>query len=94
MCSPEDSYASEGSEKDYFALIGVVQWVGCCSTKLKVASLIPSQNTCLGCTLGLQVMFLSHTDVSLRLSPSLPLSLKISKILFKRLLWHFRAVLT
>ena len=61
MCSPEDSYASEGSEKDYFALIGVVQWVGCCSTKLKVASLIPSQDTCLGCMLGLQVnVSLSH----------------------------------
>ena len=33
------------------ALMGVAQWTGHCPANQKVASLIPSQGTCLGCGL-------------------------------------------
>ena len=76
--------------KSSVALTGVAQWVGCCPTKLKVAGLIPSQGTCLGCGPGplLEVCTRQLVDVSLAhqcfapsVSPSFPLTLKINKIL-------------
>ena len=36
------------------ALAGVAQWVGRCPANQKVASSIPSQDTCLGCGPGPQ----------------------------------------
>ena len=62
------------------ALTRVAQLVGHCSTKQKVASLIPYPGACLDCGFSGGVykrkpVVVSHTDVSLHLSPSLPLSL-------------------
>ena len=37
------------------ALVGVAQWIECQPVNLKVASLIPSQGTCLGCGPGPQL---------------------------------------
>ena len=50
------------------ALAGVVQWIDCWPANQKVAGLIPSQGTCLGCRPGLQWGVLKgqpHTGVSL-----------------------------
>ena len=70
---------SEGEKKEKvwhenpgWALAGVAQWTECWPVNWRVAGLIPSQGTCLGCgpQLGAcrrQPMFLSHTDVSLPL---------------------------
>ena len=65
-----------------FALAGVAQWIEHGLVNLRVAGLIPSQGTCLGCRPGPQWgMHESqpHIDVSLFLSPSLPFSLKMNK---------------
>ena len=64
------------------ALTGVAQGVECHPTNQKVAGLIPSQGTCPGHRPGPQQGALErqpHIDVSLPLSPSLSLSLKINK---------------
>ena len=67
------------------ALTSVAQMVGCCPAKLKVAGLIPSQDTCLGCGPDLQLgeherqpinVSLAHRCFSPFISPSLPLSQK------------------
>ena len=66
------------------ALTGVVQWVGHHPEKQKVAGLIPDQGTCLGSVPDLRLGHVQEgTDqcFSLSLSPSLPFSLKINKIL-------------
>ena len=58
------------------ALAGVVQWIECQTENQRVASSIPSLGTCLGCRPGFQYGVLKkqpHIDVSLPLSPSLPL---------------------
>ena len=65
------------------ALAGLAQWTECRPANQMVASLIPSPGTCLGCGLGPQCRVRErqpHIGVSLSLSPSLPLSLKINKI--------------
>ena len=62
-------------------LAGVAQWIE--YRPASAASWIPSQSTCPGCGPGLQKGVLEkqlHIDVSLTLSPFLPLSLKINKI--------------
>ena len=67
------------------ALTGVAQWIECQPVNRKVADLIPSQGTCLGCGPGPQLGAYErqpHIDMS-PLSPSRPLSLKINKILTK-----------
>ena len=74
------------------ALTGMVQLVGYCPVKQKVAGSISSQGTCLGCrvqslvrvrTSDNQSMFLSYTNVSLPLFlPPFPSLLKINKICF------------
>ena len=61
-------------------LAGVAQWIEL-QTK-GFAGSIPSQGTCLGCRPGPQWgphERQPHIDISLSLSPSLPLSLKINK---------------
>ena len=63
-------------------MAGVAQWIECQPANQRVASLIPSQGTCLGCRPGAHCGACErqpHSDVSLPLSPSLPLSLKINK---------------
>ena len=53
-----------------FALAGVAQWTKCQPVNQKVASWIPSQDTCLGCGPGPQWGVYerqTHTDVSLPL---------------------------
>ena len=71
----------------------MAQLVEHCSTKQKVAGSIPGQGTCLGCgpgalvgvhVTGTQLMFFSHTDVSL------PLFKKIIKYIKKIFLWGFK----
>ena len=64
------------------ALAGVAQWIMCQPANQRVASLISSQGTCLGCGPGHQLGMQKrqpHINVSLLLSPSLPLCLKINK---------------
>ena len=70
------------------ALTGVAQWIECQPARQKLAGLIPSQGTCLGCgpdpQLGawerqLIYVSLTHRCFSPSLSLSLPLSLKIKK---------------
>ena len=61
-----------------FGLAGEGQWIEYQPGKRRVAGLIPSQDTCLGCGLGPQWGVRGrqpHIDVSLLLPPSLPLSL-------------------
>ena len=69
-------------------MLSVAQWIGCWPVDQKVAGCIPSQGTCLGCGPGPQVgvyerqlidVSFVHRCFSPSLSPSLPLSLKISK---------------
>ena len=62
----------------------VTQLAAASSCELKVAGSMPSQSTCLGCRFspwsgcmrGNQLMYLSYINISVPLSPSLPLSLK------------------
>ena len=57
-------------------------WIECQPANQRAAGSIPSQGTCLGCGPGPQLGVHErqpHIDVSLSLSPSLPLSLKINK---------------
>ena len=66
---------------------GVVQWIEHQTEKQRVASSIPRQGTCLGCRPHPQLgahKRQPHIDVSLSLSPSLPLFLKINKSLKKK----------
>ena len=63
------------------ALAGVAQWVECWPVEQRVAGLIPSQGTCLGCGPGPQLGVCErqpHTDVSFPLFLPSP-SLKINK---------------
>ena len=72
------------------ALAGVTQWIECQPANPKVAGLIPSLGTCLGCGPGPQLgrvrgnrsinVSLALHCFSPSLSPSLPLS-KINKII-------------
>ena len=68
------------------ALAGVAQWIGTgLQTKGSLVQ-IPSQGTHLDCRLGPPQGMRKkqlHIDVSLPLSPSLPLYLKINKIFLK-----------
>ena len=62
------------------ALAGVAQWIECWPVNHRVTGLIPGQGTCLGCGPGPQWGVHKrqpHIDVSLALSPSLLLCLKI-----------------
>ena len=67
--------------------MGVAQWIECGPGNRKVAGLIPSQGTHLGCGPGPQLEACKRqpVDISLPLSPSLLLSLKINKTLKKYL---------
>ena len=59
------------SKNTKLALAGVAQWIECCPANQKVASLIPSQGTCLGCGSGPQWVVCErqpHVDVSLPFS--------------------------
>ena len=61
------------------SLAGEAQWIECWLVNQKVPGSIPSQGMCEGCGPGPQWEVHErqpHTDVSLLLSPSLPLSLK------------------
>ena len=68
---------SEVIHKNVSALTGVAQWVGCCSANQKITNLIPSQDpwlgfgpvTCWGHSRGNPLIFLSHIDLPLFLSP-------------------------
>ena len=63
-------------------LAGVAQWIERWLLNQKDAGSIPSQGTCLGCKPGPQEGACErqpHIDVSLPLSPSLPLSLRVNK---------------
>ena len=70
-----------------FAVTGEAQWVGCCPTKLKVASSIPRQSTGLAYGFGRQLQreqeatntCFSLTSVFLSFSSSLPPLLSKSK---------------
>ena len=81
------SFAGPPPDKNpYSALTREAEWLGCPPAKLKIASLISGQGTCLSCrfgslvgmsTRGNQSIFLSHIDVSLPLFLSpFPFSLK------------------
>ena len=62
-------------------LSGVAQWTEHQPANQRVAGLIPSQGTCLGCGPGHQLGDCERQPhlMSLSLTPSLPLSLKINK---------------
>ena len=64
------------------SMAGMTQWIDCCSPNPKVTGSIPSQDTCLGYRPGPQLGACQrqpHTVVSLPLSPSLLLCLKVNK---------------
>ena len=70
------------------ALAGVAQWIESGPANQRVASSIPRQDTCLGCRPDPQLGVCKgqpHIDVSLPLSPSLPLFLKKIKCFKKSL---------
>ena len=72
-------------------LAGVAQWIECWPANQSVAGSILSHGTYLGCGSGPQLGTWErqpHVDVSLPLSPYLPLSLKINKYLKKKNLVH------
>ena len=71
-----------------FTLAGVTQCIECWPENQRVVGSIPSQGTCLGCGPGSQWGRTrdNHTLMFLSLSSSLPLSLKINKILKERCL--------
>ena len=74
-----------------FTPAGVAQWIERQPANQRLAGSIPSQGMCLGCGPGPQSRAHErqpHIDVSLSLSPSFPLSLKIK--IFKKV---FRTVL-
>ena len=63
-------------------MVGVAQWIERRPTSHWVTSSTPSQDTGLDCGPGPQLGVYErkpHIDVSLALSPSFPLSLKINK---------------
>ena len=66
--------------KEEWALAGVAQWTEYRPENQKVTGSIPSQDPCLGCRPGLQLvacenqLFFSHTTMFLSLSVSFPLS--------------------
>ena len=73
------------------ALPGMAHWIECKPVNPKVLGSIPCQGTCLGCgpgprlgARGSQLRFLSHIDVPLPVSLSLPHSLKINKYNLKK----------
>ena len=73
------------------AQASVAQWIEHQPVKQKISSLIPCQGTCLGCrprsqlrACKGQLIDLSLAHQCFSLSPSLPLSLKIKKIIFKK----------
>ena len=73
------------------AVSGVIQWVRHCPTNQKVFQFPVRARTRVaglalswGCARHTRLLFLSYVDVSLPLSPSLPLSLKISKLNLKK----------
>ena len=85
---------SVSEQESVIALAGVAPWVEQGTVNRKVAGLIPSQGTRLGGRPGphwgcakRHRKFLSHIDVSLPLSPSLPLCLK-KKYFFKRVYYR------
>ena len=68
-----------------FSLASMAQWIECWPTDQKVTGSILGQDTCLDFRPGPQwgvCKSQPHIDVSLSLSPSLPLSLKINKNIF------------
>ena len=74
--------------KQYSALTGVAQWVGCRPGNRKFSSLSPGHGTCLGygpgsrlgaCERQLIDVYLRHGCFSPLVSPFLPLSLRIHK---------------
>ena len=69
------------------ALAGVAQWIECRPANQRIAGLIPSQGTCLGCGPGPELGALErqpHSDVSLLLF-LLPFPSPLSKNKFKNL---------
>ena len=78
MCNMEHSYYYDLPMINNWslALAGVAQWIAHQPENTNVASLIPSQGTCLGCGMvpswghvrGNQLMYLSHINVSFPLS--------------------------
>ena len=67
---------------DYLSLASVAQWIERWTVNQSVACSIPNQVTCLSCRPGPQhgaCKRQPHINVSLPLSPSLPLSVKIDK---------------
>ena len=70
-------------------LVNVAQWVGCCLTNQKVASLIPGWGTCLGCRFGPPVEHVKETAgqcfslTLMFLFPSFSLPSLLSKIKYK-----------
>ena len=64
--------------KNIRALAGVAQWIECQSANQRVAGLIPSQGTCLGCGPGPR-LGVCESQTHIDVSPSLPLSLKVNK---------------
>ena len=73
----KNQYAEELLELNANTLAGVAQWIECWPESNKVAGLIPSQGTCLGCRPGPQKGVCKrqpHTDVSLSSSLPSPLS--------------------
>ena len=62
-----------------YALAGVAQWVEHRSTNQKVAGLIPSQGTFLGCGTCPQLGVCERQPIGVSLSLSLTFSLKINK---------------
>ena len=79
-------YPNTVHDERELSLVGVAEWIKYRPVNQRVAGLIPSQGTCLGCRPGPQYGVSErqpHIDVSLSLSPSLLLSLKINKIFLK-----------
>ena len=85
MCSCVNSFATVQQHTQTQPRLMWPRWLENHLADWKVASLIPSQGTCLGCEYGPwsrcvweapDQCFLSHIDVSLPLSPSSPLSLR------------------
>ena len=79
-------HASKPNKTQTGALAGVAQWIEYQPTNQRVSGSIPNQGMCLGYGPGpLQGAHerQPHTDVSLPLSPALPLCLKINKIFNK-----------
>ena len=65
-------------------LASVAQWIRGWLVNQKITGSIPNQGTCLGCGPGPQVRVCRRQLINVSLSPSLPLSLKIHKIFFKK----------